>query len=296
MSDPSPGAPRGTAAPEPIVTTCPRPVDRAVMLQGWHDLASLHWPYEPAAVQALLPHDLRVDTSGGLAWVGLIPFHMHRIRPPRLPSLGAWSSFAETNVRTYVVGPYGRRAVWFLSLDVPRLAPAVVARTAYGLPYCWSRMSITHLGADTVEYTAARRWPHRGATSRLRIRIGERVAEPDELERFVTARWALAADLLGHGLWAEVDHDPWPLHRCELLACDDSLVQVAGLPEPAGDPLVLWSPGVEVRVGRPRRRSRGVGAAAPAGPATRRRSNAATMLLTSRGRTTDEREGTDDAA
>ena len=54
-------------------------------------------------------------------------------------------------------------------------------------------------------------------------------------------------------MWAEVEHEPWPLHRAELLACDETLVAAAGLPAPDGEPLVLWSPGVHVRIARPRR-------------------------------------------
>lgn len=54
-------------------------------------------------------------------------------------------------------------------------------------------------------------------------------------------------------MWADVDHAPWPLHRAEVVDCDDSLVTAAGLPAPAGEPLALWSPGVEVRIGRPHR-------------------------------------------
>ena len=241
--------------PEAVTTTCPRPVRRPVMLQGWHDLTSVHWRYDPDVVQSLLPDGLRVDTCDGAAWVGLIPFHMRRIRVPGTPPLGRFSTFPETNVRTYVVAPDGRRAVWFCSLDVSRLAPAAVARTTYGLPYCWGPMSITHDAPDTVEYTASRRWPNRGPSSRIAVRKGAPVAEADltELERFLSARWALASRFLGVDLWADVDHPQWVLHRSELLECDDSLVTAAGLPAPTGDPVVLWSPGVEVRIGRPRR-------------------------------------------
>ncbi len=225
------------------------------MLQEWHDLASVHWPFDPAVVQALLPDGLRVDTCDGAAWVGVIPFHMRRIRVPGCPPFGRWSTFPETNVRTYVVAPDGRRAVWFCSLDISRLVPAVVARATYGLPYCWGSMSISHQGPDIVEYTAARRWPRRGTASHLVIRIGDRIATDDltDLERFVTARWALASKFARMNLWADVDHAPWELHRSSLLHCDDSLIAAAGLPAPTGDPITLWSPGVEVRVGRPRR-------------------------------------------
>ena len=33
---------------------------------------------------------------------------------------------------------------------------------------------------------------------------------------------------------------------------NDSLVEAAGLPPPTTDPIVHWSPGVDVRIGRPR--------------------------------------------
>jgi uncharacterized protein YqjF (DUF2071 family) len=128
--------------PEPITAECPRPVARPVMLQGWHDLASIHWRFDPADVQALLPSGFRADTFDGSAWVGVLPFHMRRIRVPGGPALGAWSTFPETNVRTYLVDPAGRRGVWFCSLDITRLVPALVARATYNHPYCWASMSI----------------------------------------------------------------------------------------------------------------------------------------------------------
>ncbi len=239
---------------EPVTLTPPRPVVRPVMVQGWHDLASLHWPYDPGLVQRLLPAGLRVDTLGGAAWVGLIPFHMRRIRVPRLPPLGRWSTFPEINVRTYVVDPAGRRAVWFCSLDVPRLVPTLVARASYGLPYCWGPSSIVRNG-DVITYRTSRRWPRRDAGTRLAIRVGPEIDDRDlsELERFVTARWSLASRHLATTMWADVDHAPWPLHRAEVVDCDDTLIAAAGLPAPAGEPLALWSPGVEVRIGWPHR-------------------------------------------
>ena len=239
---------------EPIATHCPRPVERPVMLQGWHDLTSIHWPYDPAVVQRILPDGLRVDTCQGRAWVGVIPFRMRRIRVPGLPALGPLSTFPETNVRTYVVMPDGRRGVWFASLDVSRLLPAAVARVSYGLPYCWSAMSIRHHGQGLVEYTTCRRWPTPGPSSRVVVQVGAAVpaAELGEIERFVTARWSLASTFAGRPLRADVDHDPWTLHRARLILHEDSLVTAVGLPEPTGRPVVLYSRGVEVRIGRPR--------------------------------------------
>lgn len=237
------------------------------MLQGWHELTSIHWRYEPEVVQALLPSGFRVDTFDGSAWVGLLPFHMRRIRIPGLPALGPLSTFPETNVRTYLVDPAGRRGVWFCSLDITRLVPALVARITYNLPYCWADMTIerptpvTGRPSDPAgvwTYRSSRRWPSpRGAAaaSVVSVRVGEPIPDEEisDLEHFLSARWALGTTFAGKPVWAEVDHPPWPLHRAEVLACDQTLVTAAGLPAPTGDPVAMWSPGIEVRIGRPRR-------------------------------------------
>ena len=239
---------------EPITVAPTHRIARPVMLQGWRDLASIHWPYDPAPVQALLPDPYRVDTFDGAAWVGVIPFRMERIRLPGLPPLGPLSTFPETNVRTYVVDPDGRRGVWFASLDVSRLLPALVARATYRLPYAWARMSIERSGQE-LRYTSRRRWPRGGATSDLRVRVGAPMESGDvgPLDHFLTARWALGSTLLGRPLWAAVDHGAWPLHRAELVDGAETLTLAAGLPTPEAAPHVLWSPGVEVRIGAPRR-------------------------------------------
>lgn len=240
--------------PEPITADAPRRVDRPIMLQGWRSLASLHWRYDPAAVQRLLPDGFRVDTFDGSAWVGVLPFHMERIRVPRTPALGPLSTFPETNVRTYLIDPRGRRGVWFASLDITRLLTALVARVSYRLPYCWAAMAIERDG-DTWRYRSRRRWPRGLATSDLAVRVGDPIP-PDEvtdLDHFLSARWALGTRFGRRLMWADVDHPPWPLHRAEALAWDETLIAAAGLPAPEGEPHVLWSPGVEVRIALPHR-------------------------------------------
>ena len=74
------------------------------------------------------------------------------------------------------------------------------------------------------------------------------------MARFLTARWGLiSATRRGRLRYAPVDHPIWDLHEAELLHLDDHLIAAAGLPQPHEAPLVMWSPGVDVRVGRPTR-------------------------------------------
>jgi uncharacterized protein YqjF (DUF2071 family) len=237
---------------EPLTPTTPRPVTRTVFTQAWQEVAFVHWPLDPALVAPLLPAGVRPDVLDGVTQVGLVAFRMERVGIGRTPGLPYVGSFAETNVRLYTVDGAGRRGVLFLSLDASRLAPVLVGR-ALGVPYSWARMRIGRR-PDRRAYAARRRWPGPPARSRLVVRVGAPLAgPPNELERFVTARWGLHLGLrTGTGYWPN-EHPEWPLHRAELLALDDGLVPAAGLPAPVGPPSsVLWSPGVRVRFG-PRR-------------------------------------------
>lgn len=231
--------------------SCPNPVRRAVMVQQWRDLAYVHWRYDPATVQALLPAGLEVDTFDGAAWVGLIPFSMRGITLPHLPPVPYLGSFPEINVRTYV-RHNGIPGVWFFSLDINRLIPAVVARTTYLLPYCWGRAT-NRIEGNVLHSSVERRWPSR-AYSRTSVEVGGAIDRPDELAVFLSARWGLySRGLFGGLMYAPVDHEPWPLYNAHVEQIDQNVVQAAGLPAPSGDAHVMFSPGVSVRIGRPRR-------------------------------------------
>ena len=240
----------------PAVSAEPtEPVRRAVMVQRWADLVYLHWRYDPAVVQALLPDGLEVDVADGSAWVGLIPFRMEGLGLPHLAPLPLVGTFPEVNVRTYVIRN-GRRAVWFFSLDVDRLLPVAAARAGFHLPYCLARASHARAG-DVITTSVHRRWPRpprdTGDTAIAVRDLGPDAAD-DPLDRFLTARWGLfATTRRGRFRYAPVDHPAWPLRHAEVLHLDDRLVAAAGLPQPEGEPRVRWSPGVDVRIGRPTR-------------------------------------------
>ena len=219
------------------------------MTQQWQDLLFAHWAYEPEVVQRLLPSGVELDTFEGKAYVGLVPFNMRNLRLRGLPAIPTTSNFAEVNVRTYVTSR-GRSAVWFFSLDTQKLLPTLVARTAFKLPYCYGTTSVTLTGTSEgaiLTSNVSRKWPHH-SSSALAVRIGESV-QPGPLENFLTSRWGLVSSSRGDRLWyGAVEHEPWPLHRAELLHLDDNLVTAAGLPRPQGEPHLLFSPGVHTTI------------------------------------------------
>jgi uncharacterized protein len=223
------------------------------MRQRWETLTFLHWAFDPAVVQGLLPRGLHADTCDGAAWVGLVPFFM-RVATPGGHRVPWVSNFCETNVRTYVRDGAGRPGIWFLSLDAARLGAVVTARATYRLPYFWSSMRLGRRCSE-VAYVCRRRWPGPRTASRVRVTVGERygTAELTERDHFLTARWILFSVAGGRRSSARASHPPWPLYRARADLVDDGLVAAAGLPQPEGEPLVHYSPGVGVAIGRPER-------------------------------------------
>lgn len=208
------------------------------------EVAFIHWRYSPDLVRNLLPAGTAPDTFAGACYVGLVAFRMR-----------CYGEFLEFNVRTYSVDARGKRATVFLGMEADRL-PWVLAAQLAGLPYRWSRMSLTE--RDHIrEYRSARRWPGpRMIGTRIRLGLGERV-EGGPFEHFLTARWRLHHRVAGTTVSTRLIHDPWPLHQARLLDLDDNLVAATGLPAPSRPPAsVLYSPGVHGRFGLPRRLDR----------------------------------------
>jgi uncharacterized protein len=240
--------------PEPVTPVAPRPVRRPLLTVRWLDLTFLHWPVDVSAAGRLLPPGTRPDLFRGRWYVGLVAFRMHRVGWLGLPGMPYLGSFPETNIRLYSVGPDGRRGVVFLSLDAARLLPVLAGRACFRLPYQWSLMRVRRQD-DVVSYASRRRWPRPGARLRLAVRIGEPVARPSEEEQFLTSRWALHARWYGgSAIYLPNDHPRWTLYRATIVRLDENLVAATGLPAPAAGPVsVLYSPGVPVRLGAPRR-------------------------------------------
>src|SRR5215213_4390383 len=145
----------------------------------WLCMSFLHWAYEPAAVQKLLPPELEVHTHDNSAWVGLTPFLMADFRPMSFPPLPLVSTFPETNLRTYVKGPDGKDGLWFFSLDTSSLATVLAARVCYGVPYHWATMTLRR--GNHVRYVSRRRTGQKSAAEHdITIVPGHAISETEQ--------------------------------------------------------------------------------------------------------------------
>ncbi len=236
---PSPAAHRPWPLP-------PRPWVHAQRGQG---LLFAHWPLPPDALLPLLPPDLTLDTFGGQAWLGVVPFYLSGLRLRRTPAVPGLSSFPEVNVRTYVHAG-GKPGVLFLSLDAGNPFAAAGGR-ALSLPYYFAAAAIARQEPDgTVTYTSRRLLPaspggagRAAATFRATYRPAGPVfrATPGTLDHWLTERYCLyTLDESRRVLRGEIHHPPWPLQHAEATLEENSMAAGLGIPLD-GQPLLHYA-------------------------------------------------------
>ncbi|KAB8144490.1 DUF2071 domain-containing protein [Chloroflexia bacterium SDU3-3] len=218
----------------------PAPATPWVLAMQWHSLLFAHWPVPAASLRALLPPGLELETYGGEAWLGVVPFQMRGTRPRYGPAVPGVSAFPELNVRTYVTAG-GKPGVWFFSLDAASPLAVEGARAVFHLPYFHARMACDDLGG-TILYRSRRAHPGAApAELHAHYRPAGPVyrSTPGSLEHWLTERYCLyAADRRGH-LWrGEIHHEPWPLQPATAELALNRMADQIGVTLPPQPPLL----------------------------------------------------------
>ena len=217
----------------------------------WRDVSFLHWPVEPSVIAPTLPDGLTVDTKDGQAWLGVVPFEMADIRPRGSP-IGR--SFGELNLRTYVTDGE-TPGVYFYNLDADDRLSVVLARRLFELPYYRASMRLWR--SDEGVRFRSRRTDDRAPSADFDATYGpvdgaepHRPA-PQSLESFLVSRYRFyVADDAGTIYYADIGHDPWPLQEGRVVVRENDLSVANGFDRPPGDPVVYYSPGIDVTAGR----------------------------------------------
>jgi hypothetical protein len=153
----------------------------------------------------------------------------------------------------HVVDAPGRQGVVFRSMEVSRPDAVLAARLSLQLPYLWSHLTPIRSATGIAGFQVRRRVRPR-LTARVEIEIGEVLAYPSALDVFLTARWGSHTRARRGTIWVPITHPPFRLHQARLLHADKELLAPAGIPMPDEAPVgVLWSPGLDAQIGRPRR-------------------------------------------
>lgn len=222
------------------------------MYQKWRDLLFLHWEYPAAAIQETLPDGLFVDTCGGKAYLGIVPFFMENIRPRFLPAVPGLSSFMEVNVRTYVYDRAGVPGVWFYSLDANQRLAVAIARRFFHLPYERAEMQSQRTASGAIRYRSVRAAVDANngcCVFEYAAGAGWPAPPPESLEFFLVERYRLYAASGGRLRRGAVFHEPYPLCRAEVTMWDERLLALNGFPFIGRPPdHIIMSHGVDVSV------------------------------------------------
>ena len=233
-----------------------RPDGPVVMFQRWEHLLFLHWRYDVATVQALLPPGLMVDAWNDSAWVGLVPLFMRDVRPRFVPPVAMLSDFLELNLRTYVYDSLGRPGLYFFSLDCNQAIAVETARRLLHLRYEHAEIEAAAGVDGWVNFESQR--AETVLKSHFRYRAFGPAAEAveDTLDFFLVERYRLfASDANGERLnTIRVCHAPYKIHAAEVTEWGDAVLRLAGLAPPERQPdHVCAANTVEVEVFAPER-------------------------------------------
>ena len=217
----------------------------------WRDVGFFHWPVAPELVASTLPEGLAVDRYDGQAWLGVVPFEMDDIRPRGSP-IGR--SFGELNLRTYVTDGT-TPGVYFYNLDADDRLSVGLARTLFELPYYRASMRLRQ--RDNEIAFQSRRTDDRAPPADFDATYGpDETAEthrpePGSLESFLVERYRFyVADDDDTIYYADIAHDPWPLQAGYVTLRENELFTANEFDKPDGEPVVYYSPGLDVTAGR----------------------------------------------
>jgi uncharacterized protein YqjF (DUF2071 family) len=214
--------------------------DRAwVMTQTWHDLLFAHWPIDPTVVRRRVPNAIPLDLFDGVAWIGIVPFHMTNVAPRGVPSLPWISRLPELNVRTYVRVD-GKSGVYFFSLDAGRALAVHAARLLFNLPYHTASMRVQVSKTGVVTYLSDRQGaPPASFSAAYRATTPPFRPAPGTLEHFLTERYCLYhVTRDGEPYRLEIHHPPWSLQLADAEISRNTMAAAAGMALPPAAPLL----------------------------------------------------------
>ena len=221
---------------------------------GWRHVCFANWPVAPAVLAPQVPDAMSLDVFDGEAWLSVVPLTNVDVRPAAVPA-GWGLPLPELNLRTYVTCG-GEPGVYFFSLDAQGVLGVLGGRLFHHLPYYYARATLETVG-ETVTFRSRRLHPGaRPVHFEARYEpAGEPFrAEEGTLEHFLTERYRYYTEAQdGTVRYAEVAHEPWPLQPVTVSVDRNTLFGANGVDEPDGDPVHLYSAGVDTRASPSRR-------------------------------------------
>jgi uncharacterized protein YqjF (DUF2071 family) len=220
------------------------------MRQRWHNLLFAHWPLDPRQLRAAVPHELRIDTFRGEAWLGLVVFGLSGIKLRGLPEVKPLASFPEVNLRTYV-SYQGQPGVYFISLDADNPLAVAIASRWFKLNYYDSEIRYTR-EAGGFRFKS-RRIQRKLPEARLDVAyapVDNTLAAPydEQLQEWLTERYCYYVVRDGPVQRCDIEHDPWSLQGARADFRENTIALPYGIRLDGADALLHYSRYMEAHI------------------------------------------------
>jgi len=215
----------------------------------------LHWPVPIEAIRPHVPAPLEIDIFDGSAFVGIVAFVMASLRLPLAPKALSLS-FLEINVRTYVHVDGNDPGVYFFSLDANSRFAVISAKLTFGLPYRFTRLTLSR-GGRGIEFTTERNGPSgRQPLFEAHYKPGGVLgpASAGTLDHFLLERYILHVSRFGRIWSARIHHRPYERQQAHLELFDETLLATAGLVRTNTSPIIHYANAVDVELFAPKSR------------------------------------------
>lgn len=222
------------------------------MTQMWEHLFFAHWPVSTEMIRNLVPRQLEIDTFGGMAWIGIIPFLMNGFKLKYTPTSYPFA-FPEINVRTYVKAN-GSPAIYFITLDAADPFVVNVAKRWYHLPYFHGEMSLRRKGRAFLFQSRRKKPAKPVATFQgefYPISDGF-IPREGSIEHWLAERYVYftKCPLLNKVYGGEVYHEPWTLQKARAQIHVNTMGHAYDLELPNPPQYMHYARGVEAQIGR----------------------------------------------
>jgi uncharacterized protein YqjF (DUF2071 family) len=198
----------------------------------WERVLMIHFEVDPEALQWDVPFQL--DLRDGRAFVSVVAFTMHGMRPRIGGRLAAWlfwpvATHDFLNARTYVRHG-GETGIHFLAEWLSNRLAVKLGPRMFGLPYGFGRIAYEHhwqWGGVRGRVEDVRTATGFGYGADLEVGTPIRFApcKNGSLDEWLMERYAAFNCALGRKRFFRVWHSPWPQCRAEATLSDVSLLQ-----------------------------------------------------------------------
>lgn len=176
--------------------------------QEWNKAIFLHWEVEPKTITPLLPKGIELDIINKKTWISLVAFDMNNIGIKNVPKTPYISDFQEINIRVYITCN-GKPSVYFLSMEANKRASCKILKLVSKFPYRYSKMNRNNSSFSSKNKLF-------NDAFNIEYSIEKDAAKKDDIDLWLTERYAVFQDYKSDIIEYDVHHIEWPIQNIKI--------------------------------------------------------------------------------